>query len=200
MLLCGSHFLLNVQDLESYKKDNTITMFGVDYTQTYFVGEDGFNDPIAIANQFPQKWNVLFYAESDKYSIEKYMLKASVTYSLSKIEEVNKTITSEDVKSRIVNEIPEGKLLTKEGAEKLALSKHLKGETKYGVIFFASEYNKITGVGYYYAVVLDIGNNSVIFSKKLQGKTGGFGFRNYWASTFHDSLKQFRSELKKGIY
>jgi len=44
---------------------------------------------------------------------------------------------------------------------------------------------------------VDMNKKTVLFTKRLTEKSGGFGFRNYWAKTFNNALKDIDKDLKK---
>jgi len=184
------------QDIENFKSDESITMFGVHFSETYFVGKENFSQLDSLGNEYFLKWNTLFLEEFKKYNIEKSTNKKNVKYSLDKINSINSQSSIEDVRSRIVDNIENSKLLTLEHAEKMALSYELEGETRYGIIFFATEYNKTKKRGFYYVVILDLERNVVIYKDLISGKSKGFGLRNYWAYTFYESLDQLKKKLK----
>jgi hypothetical protein len=37
-------------------------------------------------------------------------------------------------------------------------------------------------------------SKSVLLTKPMEGKAGGFGFRNYWAKTFFNVVKDIKGE------
>ena len=113
-----SSFFGIAQDIDRFKKNDSITMFGVDYSQTYFVGKEGFTNPYAIESQFFNKWNNLFLMEQEKYSISKALKKSAVYYSIEYITSVNDNVTTEEIKSRIVNSVYQKDLLSLEEEKK----------------------------------------------------------------------------------
>ena len=50
--------------------------------------------------------------------------------------------------------------------------------------------NKIDGKASMYVTIMDMASKKVLFTKRMIGKVMGFGFRNYWASSIYQVLKQ----------
>ena len=43
---------------------------------------------------------------------------------------------------------------------------------------------------------VDMNKKTVLFTKRLTEKSGGFGFRNYWAKIFFGALKDIGDNMK----
>lgn len=195
-----TNFSLQSQTLKDFSQEDNATFFGVDYTQTIFVGSSGFNNKEAIATEFPQKWNNLFKKEQKKYNLKKFLKKSNIYYSTDFIDEKNSRITTDDLASRIVENNNDPRLLTTEKAGEIAKSYKLKSDaSKFGIIVFAKEYNKLDNYGSYLITIVDLNNGNIVYNTEIQGKAGGFGFRNFWAGSFYKSLKNLSKTYKKDL-
>lgn len=200
LVLLLSFSFSQAQDLKGFSQEESIAFFGVDYSQTLFVGTDGFTDVEKIATYYPTTWNNLFVEESKKYSLEKTLDKELVHYSLKTVDSINGKITKNDVELRLGNSLEGDKLLNIDKAKKTALTYSLKSaDYKYGAIVFATEYNKLKKVGSYIIIVLNIDENIVVYTKQFEGKAKGFGFRNYWAGSYYDGLNSLAKVYKKDL-
>ncbi|MBG7629923.1 MAG: hypothetical protein IZT56_05770 [Bacteroidetes bacterium] len=200
LVLLLSFSFSQAQDLKGFSQEESIAFFGVDYSQTLFVGTDGFTDVEMIATYYPATWNSLFVEESKKYSIKKTLDKELVHYSLKTVDSINGKITKNDVELRLGNSLEGDKLLNIDKAKKTALTYSLKSTNyKYGAIVFATEYNKLIKRGSYIIVVLNLEKNIVVFTKQFEGKAKGFGFRNYWAGSYYDGLSSLAKVYKKEL-
>lgn len=195
LLVTLSHLTI-AQSIKTVQKENSITMFGVIYTHNTYIGSYGFNNPSAIEDLYFKKWNNMFLAEKDKYSIEKSLQIEQVNYYLEIAERENEKVTTNQIEEAISNTSRNRKHFSIENAKSKALSYNLKSDTRFGIIFFAVEYNKIDEKGTYYAVILDTQNKTVVYASEIQGMAKGFGFRNYWANTFHKALKDLRNDIR----
>ena len=200
VVLVLSFSFSKAQDLKGFSKEKTMTFFGVDYSNTLFVGRDGFQDVEKVATYYPNTWNILFQKEFKKYSLKKYLYKDDVFNSLKIVDSINSKITKKDLELRLGNSFDSSKLLTLEKAKQIALNYKLdSSKTKYGAIVFATEYNKMKNIGSYILVVLDLQSNTVVYAKGFKGKAKGFGFRNFWAGSYYSALKSLKKAYRKDI-
>jgi len=191
---------IHAQDLKGFSKEKAMTFFGVDYSNTIYIGAEGFQDIDKIATEYPGIWNNLFQKEFKKFSLKKYLYKDDVSTSLKVIDSINSKITEEDFKLRMGNVIDESKLMTLDKAKQIALDyKFAYDKNKYGAVVFAAEYNKTKNRGRYILVVINLENNTVAYTKMLEGKTKGFGFRNFWAGSYYSALKSLKISYKKDV-
>jgi len=199
-VLLMSFSFSQAQDLKDFSQEKSMTYFGVDYSQTLFIGTDGFKDVEKIATYYPDAWNSLFIAESKKYSLKKYLDKDDIHNSTEAVNAVNSKITRNDVELRLSDGFESDKVLNLDRAKNITLTYNLKSaENKYGVIVFAVEYNKLKNKGSYILVVLNLETNKVAYTKQFEGKTKGFGFRNYWAGSYYSALKSLSKVYKKDL-
>ena len=200
VVLTVSFASLKAQDLKGFSSAKTMTFFGVDYSQTYYIGVDGFKDVEKVATYYPEVWNSLFRKETKKFGLKKYLYKDEVFNYSKVIEDVNSKITEEDVKLRLGNNFDQSNILSIEKAEKIALSYKLNSTNyKYGAVVFASEYNKNKNIGSYILVVLNLENNTVAYTNAFKGKAKGFGFRNFWAGSYYSALKSLNKTYKNEV-
>jgi len=201
LVLLLSFSFSQAQDLNGFSEEESIAFFGVDYSQTLFVGtSDAFSDVEKIAGYYPATWNSLFVKESKKYSVKKALYKELVHYSLSAVDSINSRITLKDVGLRLGVSFDSDRILSIDMAEKIALSYSLKSaDYKFGAIVFATEYDKLNKVGSYIIIVLNLQENVVAYTKQFKGYAKGFGFRNYWAGSYYDALKSLSKGYKKDL-
>ena len=200
VVLTISFTTIHAQDLKGFSQEKTMTFFGVDYSNTLYVGTEGFNDVEKIATYYPNAWNELFRKEYKKFSLTKYLYKDNVFNSLKVVDSINRIIAKKDLKLRLGNVVNESKLMTISKAKQTALGYNLNSDkNKYGAVVFATEYNKTSNRGSYILVALNLENNTVAYAKKFEGKTKGFGFRNFWAGSYYSALKALKKSYKKDV-
>ncbi len=59
-----------------------------------------------------------------------------------------------------------------------------------GLVFIVESFNKNDARGYVWVTFFDLSNKEVLFTEKLSGKAGGFGFRNYWAKSYYNVMAE----------
>ena len=180
------------QDLEDIFNAKELTLFGIDYTQCYFVTSLTFYDTIELKNLIIV-WNKLFNAEKEKYLVRPFKYK-HISFANDAVLEVNKKI---NVESRISDNADQMEHLdytsVQEIISKYQISKDLTG---IGFVLLAECYNKPEERGFYYVAFFDIATKKVFLSEKMSGKAIGFGERNHWASSYHNVLQELGKKYK----
>ncbi|MBN2275267.1 MAG: hypothetical protein JXK95_13105 [Bacteroidales bacterium] len=160
---------------------NDIIWFGVDFTMAKFTLVP--EDPEVIVSKYLPAINKVIIMEPEKYNIREYFDKVNVTNSIDQAIENNAEI---DPSTLVISN--EYKL----DPEKIndVLKKYTTPEgSGTGLIFIAENLNKATNFGSYYVTFFDIATKKIIDSRRMKGKTGGIGFRNFWASTVYNVMK-----------
>ena len=163
---------------------------GLDYSQVKLIGAEGFSDIPKIKEYYFDKWNSLMATESSKYNIPKNMRLRSVNHYPSFFEMRNASTKLEGilVKERVHLSISE--------IEKITETYNFEGiEEDIALILIVESLNKRNNYGSYWATVVNTNTNKIIFTERMTGIPNGFGFRNYWAGSIYNVMKQFR--LKK---
>ena len=129
--------------------------------------------------------------ERDKYSIEKYFGKKYVEYDMSVVEKRNQTVKVEDL---VIN-----KSYTLPESDVAKMVKKLKPAQKEGIglVFVVEQFNKVTESATMYVTFFDIKNSNILLQKKMTGKAGGFGLRNYWAAAVMNVMKACKKSYPK---
>jgi hypothetical protein len=60
-----------------------------------------------------------------------------------------------------------------------------------GLVFIAETLSKTNQSGTFHVVFFDEATKQIIYSRKVTGKAGGFGVRNYWAASIYSILKKW---------
>ena len=171
-----------------------VIWFGLDFTQAKLIGSEGFNDPVAIKEDYFRKWNHLMISEGDKYEWGKALLVSDLKYDIEVVDAVNDEVK---VKSLVIN-----KSYSIAVEDIQAAVKHYNlAEYKDGieVVIVVESFDKIREQGFGYITFFDINTKQVLYNYKLVGEAGGFGFRNYWAGTIYNWLKFTRGRVMKDI-
>lgn len=166
------------------KKVREVKFFGVDYSKVKVFGAT--ETEMEFASAF-ERINMLFLSEADKYDMSKFLQKH--VYEIS-IEEVSDKIRNADF-----SEMKTGSRkhrLSQEDLQNAVTTLNNEPEEGVGVVFVAEMLNKAEGVGFYRIVFFDMQTKEVIDSFWGQGKSGGFGLRNYWAGSIHHMKKKGR--------
>jgi len=69
-----------------------------------------------------------------------------------------------------------------------------KGKTGIGMMFFVEGMSKSREHASMWVTFVDMKSKTVLLTNQMEGKAGGFGFRNYWAKTFYNVLKDVKDD------
>jgi hypothetical protein len=175
-----------------------ITWLGIDFTQTKFIGSaTQFKDAGEISSsEFRDKyipsWNQLFINEQKKYDVAKAVKRTEVKYAMDVTEKANNAIKGDFFS----NDPNDYKKLDEQKIANLVKNYNFQGKTGIGLMFFIDGMSKSKDEASGWITFVDMKSKKVLLTEYKTGKAGGFGFKNYWAKSFHNMLKS--TEKMKG--
>lgn len=195
MIIPGMVYSIGKAESQAVPKMN---FYGVDFTlvKTFGVKEE----PGKVAKAF-EEINKLIVSETKKYPygnfFTKYIREIDQSKELKKIQFTtfdNVSIDEAIYRARIMNEagMPTySKTFKIDDAAVVALVKSFNTgkDIGYGVLYVAELLDKEAGIGNYIAVCFNLKTKKIVFTDRVSGKAGGFGLRNYWASSLEKIFK-----------
>lgn len=176
-------------------KSKTITWFGLDYSNTNFIGEKDFSDSREIKYTLFEQWNSVIISEPDKYNFKKFYKKDKVINFLDVIIDRNENT---NVERAISNNSAKSMHLSKDTIQYIIDSYNIpKGVSGLGLVYIVESYNKFNNIGFYYVTFFNIANKEVIYTERFDGKAKGIGIKNHWANTVIYVLKKSGEKYKK---
>ncbi|MGG7663422.1 hypothetical protein [Dyadobacter sp. BHUBP1] len=169
-----------------------LVFLGLDFTQAKYIGKAGFMDAQAIQNQHIVSWNNLIELEPKKFSLQKafnlkddqYKSKVEDMVALNKSVNVEKNITDDEYS------------ITEDQVKKSVAKYSLSEKDGVGIVYVVESLNKNAEKLVAWVTFIDLGTKKVIHTEKVEGKAGGFGFRNYWAG----GVYKINQEIDKSLY
>lgn len=179
--------------------DNTpVTWLGLDFSQLKFIGDAAqWQDAGEITNSqmrdkyFPA-WNSLFVNEKDRYKVADAIRRTEVAYAIDVTEKANNSLKGNFFES----DANKYQLLDEQKVAALVKKYDFKGKAGVGMMFFVEGMSKGREQASMWVTFVDMKSKTVLLTKRVEGKSGGFGFRNYWAKTFVNVLKEIKSDWK----
>lgn len=162
--------------------------FGIDFTSAKFTSVT--EDPAVIVSQYLNAINTLVLAEPEKFDLKKFFKKSEVTPDIEKVTENNSKI---DPKELVINQ---EHAITPDDVKRIIGRYTNADKNGTGLIFVAENLNKITQTGSYYVCFFDIASHEIIDCQRMTGKAAGFGFRNYWAGSAYNVMKNWAASKK----
>ena len=178
-----------------------ITWLGLDFSQAKFIGPASqFKDAGEVSSEefrdkYTVSWNQLFIDEQKKFNVAEMVHRSGpeVKYALEVTAKANGNI-----KREIFGASPNDfKTLDEKKIGDLVSRYDFQGKTGTGVIIFVEGMSKGLGEAAGWVTEVDMKSKKVILTTYKVGKAGGFGFRNYWAKSWANILKEAKSDFKK---
>ncbi|MDP6908108.1 MAG: hypothetical protein QF371_01320, partial [Flavobacteriales bacterium] len=130
----------------------------------------------------------------EKYDWGKALLISDLKYDYEIVDVVNDNVK---VKSLVINK---SHSISDEDISR-AVSQYTIKDYKdaIGVVVVVESFDKIKEQGTGYITFFDVASKKVIYSHKVIGEAGGFGFRNYWARAIYNWMKYTKGKVMKDI-
>ena len=173
-------------------KTTEATWYGIDFTKAKMVGP-GFNNPMAIRDQFFKSWNELIIKENKKYDLGKFFKKKTVIFNIDSVISRNSKV---DI-NKLITYNPGVAELKETDLKDIIKDYDIKNKEGLGLLLIVESFNNIDKTGYFYIVFFDLSTKSVLLTKKISGKAKGSGFRNFWAGAIYGALKLCESDYPK---
>ena len=167
--------------------ETSILYLGIDYTQARLInGTEGTG--IQVRDLFPAINNVVIN-EPKKYDLQGAFHKSSINSSLGIVAKRNKEINAENI---ISTESSDYSRLKEEDINTLVKGIDFEKKKGIGLLFIVESMKKGEkgGTSSIWVTFVDMGTNKVLMTERMDGITGGgFGFRNFWASTIFNVIE-----------
>jgi len=171
---------------------NTLHWYGIDYSQTRFIGPVGFNEPERLQEHYFDAWNDVVNDEYEKYSLEEYFLMENVERHMNQVRKQNQS--AENVPERIIN----GDFsLSRDQVIEILSNYSYDANNGIALHVVMESLNKTETEATAYWVFVEPASRTIIHMEKMTEKARGFGFRNYWIRPTMEMLEAFDKAHKR---
>jgi hypothetical protein len=191
-LLLAAYAAPAQKDNDIVRSDKPVTWLGIDFTQARYIGsatqfkDAGEVTADVVRDKYIPAWNELFINEQKKYDVGKYVHRESVAFALDITTRANNKVGAS-----FFSENPADYAhLTEADITKVVKKYDFMGNKGVGLIFFVEGMSKGKEEAAAWITFVDMGGKTVLKTRRITGKPGGFGFRNYWAKAFLNILKE----------
>ncbi len=177
-----------------FNPKTTVTWLGLDFSQAKFIGNEAAYKATGelINEEFVKKyipaWANLFITEPTVYNVAKAVHRDSVHYALQVTEKANSAIT----KNFFTEKPADFTTLKEQDIAELVKNYDFQGQKGIGMMFFVEGMSKGTHLAGAWVTFVNMDNKTVILTLFRTGNSRGFGFRNYWAHSWYNILKDFK--------
>ena len=177
---------------EIFNSGTPITYLGVDFTQARLINDAGASATDLKEKHFPGI-NQVVINEPKKYDLEK-AFKTTITSDISVTEKVNSTIEADKIKS---SSSSDENRLDAAAIQNVVNQYDVSGKKGVGLVFIMEGLNKPGAKGSMYVTFIDMPSKKVLFTERMIGKAGGFGYKNFWAKSVYEVLEDIQKSKYK---
>lgn len=172
--------------------ETPITYLGIDFSNARLIG-DAAADAYEIKTRIYSAINQVIINEPKKYDINKAFSKTTVNNDLGVTESQNKKAEIDSIKSFNKGDFTRFNAAT---IDELVKEYPFNGKKGIGLAFIVEGMSKTEEKAAIWVTFINMNNGKVLFTERMLGKSGGFGFRNYWARPIAEILE----DIKKSKY
>lgn len=164
-----------------------LVWFGIDYTLVKFIGSsDQFNDIPKIKSYYFRTWNEIILAEKDKYDLNKAFSVNTINYNMEN------TIARSEARDMTGIVQFDAYSIDEEQVKSVVRLNTDPSLNKVGAMFVMETLNKTQSVSTMWLAVFNIASGEILYLKRYTGEVGGFGFRNYYARSLYNVIKNLK--------
>lgn len=185
VLLFAFCILGNAQNKFNLSGITSLVNYGIDYSLAKVFGgkESGHQYWVTYADI-----NELLISKSKTFDIGKRLGIPVEVVSLQAVNDVNKQINPDHIKTTDNNYMPTEAQIA-EAIKKLPI---LSQEEKYGIVMICLFMNKATDQATYQFVVFNTKTREIVEQWTNTGKALGIGLKNYWSFSVHNAIKKIK--------
>jgi hypothetical protein len=197
LFFCSSLQSLSAQTLKDVftSSETSILYLGIDYTQARLINATT-GTGIQVRDFFPLI-NELVINEPKKYDLQGAFNKSLINNSLGLVKKRNEKMNAEDI---ISTESSDYNRLKEEDISNLVKGIDFEKKKGLGLLFVVEAMRKVDkkGTSSIWVTIVDMGAGKMLMTERMEGETGGgFGFRNYWASTIFNVIETINKKKYK---
>lgn len=187
LLIIAFSLLLPLSASKTARSSDELVWFGIDYSLVKFIGTaDQFTDLPKIQNYYFRAWNDIILAEESKYDLKTAFSVSTLHYDME-----NSCIRSEERSmDGIIQTSPY--TITEEQVKSVVASNIDPAENIVGAMFVMETLNKLESVSTMWLAVFNVGTGEILYMRRYSGDVGGFGFRNYYARSYYNVIKNLK--------
>jgi hypothetical protein len=167
-----------------------ILWFGLDFSNARFIDEFGFKSAETLKNKYFKQWNRLLIEEPEKYNISSFFRVPKVESDYGEVYKRNENVDP----AKIILDITAMDYTLDENKIKEIIGQYETSYDGYGLVFIIDNFNKPKLQAAMWVTYFYIPTKQVVFTKRMVGEPGGFGMRNFWASSLYKVFQKCNTE------
>jgi hypothetical protein len=183
-----------------FNSSKPITWLGIDFSDVRFIGpasgwgEVSTKSSGEMRDKYFPEWNNLILREPKAFKMEDAVDRSTIEMYTDAINKVNEKMNKKEIFTESSSDY---KHLKEADIRDMVKKYELKGKSGIGMVLIAEGMNKNLEEGSYWVTFIDMSSKKELYTTRVIGKAGGFGFRNYWAGSVKSVFKTMKKEFKK---
>lgn len=183
-----------------FNSSKTITCLGIDFSAVHFIGPaSGWGDVSTkssgeMRDKYFPEWNNFILREPKPFKIEDAVNRSTIEMYTDAINKLNDKMNKKEI---FTESSPNHKHLKEADIQVMVKKYELRGKSGIGMVLITEAMNRNVEEGSYWGTFIDMPSKKVIYTKRVIGKAGRFGFRNDWAGDVKSIFKTMKKEFKK---
>jgi len=176
-----------------------ITWLGIDFSQLKFIGpatqyqDAGEITSAALRDKYFPAWNNLVVNEPEKFKVNDAVNRTDVSYAIAITERSNNGLKG-NFFSEDANDYSR---LSEQNISSIVSNYKYQGKKGIGMMFVVEAMSKGKKEAAIWVTFMNMDTKKMILTHRVTAEAGGFGFRNFWAKTIMNTLKDTRKNLKR---
>ncbi|WP_290799204.1 hypothetical protein [Flavihumibacter sp. UBA7668] len=191
LLIASSAFTQKKSDILS--EGTPLVYLGVDFSKTKVINDIAATTYDIKTRHFPGI-NQVVIAEPKKFDWPKYLERGNITNDIAAVTAINEKIDEKAINS---SSTADETHLKEADIQGMVNKYDLSGKKGVGLVIIMEALSKTSESASMYITFIDLSSKKVLHTERMVEKAGGFGFRNYYASTIFKAMQSIKkSKLK----
>jgi hypothetical protein len=165
--------------------ETQVLYLGIDFTKTKII-DDATANALDIRDRQYAAVNDLIINEAKKYDLKSAFHKSYIDHDLGLVSQMNSKINAEEIKSTSTADYHR---LQPADIESVVRGYNFSGKKGVGLLFVAEAVSKSEKAIAVWVTLIDMNSRKILMTERMEGKVGGFGFRNYIAAGIKNILE-----------
>jgi hypothetical protein len=174
-----------------------VTWLGIDFSQMRFIGSEAAYKASGellnseFVNKYIPAWANLFITEPKTYNVPRASHRDTVHFAFKVTEAANNALT----KNFFTENPNDFSTLKEKDIVEVVKNYDFQGQKGLGMMLIVEGMSKATHLAGAWVTFVNMNDKTVLFTVYKTGNSRGFGFRNYWAHSWYNILKDFASDF-----
>lgn len=180
---------LNESLFTAFLNEREILWAGIDFSQAKFTKKGFEVSQDALRNYF-NEWNLLVISDQKKYDIRLSFRKPVMSYDLSLISKINKSIKLNNI---LRENISLSNVYTDEYIQTYVKSLEIPQNSRFALLFIVESFDSFSKTGSVWVAIKDTQSQETVLTEKFLKFPSGFGTKSYWSRVFYNILYDIKS-------